>query len=244
MPSPNRESAAVNRIKVSDCFLRYGQGGGVIVKGRLPRRRQAATLRFPHSTRPVRNARRSGGAVVLVLLGFLLSCRLVVPESAESATPAEADVKAAFVLNFIKFVEWPASAFRSPEDPILLAIMGDDPTAAAIGRLEGKTVSGRRLVIRWVPGIAAIDPCHVLFVGASGKPELSSLLGAVQKKPVLTVADFEGFAARGGAIGFTRQSDRIGFEINDEAARDAGLKVNAKLLYLGRIVHPGPGGAK
>lgn len=201
-------------------------------------------MRFPHSTRPVRNARRSGGAVVLALLAFFLLSGLVAPETAGSATPAEADVKAAFVLNFIKFVDWPASAFRSPEDPFLLAVMGSDPTATAIGRLDGKTVSGRRLVIRRVPGIAAIDPCHVLFVGASARTELSSLLGAVRKKPVLTVADFEEFAARGGMIGFTRQSDRIGFEINDEAARDAGLKVNAKLLYLGRIVQPGPGGGK
>jgi hypothetical protein len=201
-------------------------------------------LRSLHSTRRAGRARRPRPAAALVLPALLLLAVLLAPAAPGAANPPEPDVKAAFVLNFIKFVEWPPSAFRSPEDPVLLAVIGDDPTAAAVERLDGKSVSGRRLVVRRAPGASAVDPCHVLFIGASGKPELPALLGAIRQKPVLTVADFEGFAGRGGAIGFIRQSDRIGFEINEDAARDAGLKVNAKLLYLGRIVPPAPGGGK
>lgn len=148
----------------------------------------------------------------------------------------EGEVKTAFVLNFIKFVEWPASAFHSPEAPIVLSVLGNDPIADSLASLDGKTVSGRRVVVRKVPALSALDRCHLLFVGASEKAELALVLGAVQRWPTLTVAGFEGFPGRGGMIGFIRRDNRVGFEINEEPARKAGLKVSAKLLYLGKIV--------
>jgi hypothetical protein len=177
-------------------------------------------------------------AGILILLGTLC------PSALAAEGIREGDVKAAFVLNFIKFVEWPSSVFRSPEDPIVLSIIGNDPTGAALASLDGKMVSGRRVVVRKVPNLAALERCHVLFVGASQNAALALVLGAVQRWPVLTVADFEGFGGRGGTIGFIRRDDRVGFEINEESARKAGLKVNAKLLYLGKSVRGGQGGER
>ena len=171
-----------------------------------------------------------GAVAVLCLLGILF------PATPSAEGIGESDVKAAFVLNFIRFVEWPAAAFHSPEDPIVLSIIGNDPIAASIETLDGMKVSGRRLVVRRIPGLSAPERCHVLFVGASAKAELASVLGAVQRRPVLTIADFEGFAGRGGTIGFIRRDNRVGFEINEESARKAGLEISAKLLYLGKIV--------
>lgn len=180
----------------------------------------------------VRNLRKfqDGAVAILLLVGMLC------PSALATERIEEGDVKAAFVLNFIKFVEWPASAFHAPEDPIMLSVLGRDPTADSLASLDGKTVSGRRVVVRKVPGLTALERCHVLFVGASEKTQLVLILGAVQRWPVLTVADFEGFAGRGGTIGFLRRENRVGFEINEESARKAGLKVSAKLLYLGKIV--------
>ena len=152
----------------------------------------------------------------------------------------EGNVKAAMVLNFMKFVEWPASAFGSPGEPIVLAALGDDPVAASLSSLQGKTVSGRLVVLQVVPTASELRRCHVLFVGASEKQRLGPVLQAVQGWPTLTISEMDGFAGRGGMIGFARRDDRIGFEINDEAARKAGLKVNAKLLYLGKVVRDGP----
>ena len=179
-----------------------------------------------------------GALVVLILAGFL-----PLPVLAETR-PGEAEVKAAFVLNFIKFVEWPSSAFRSPEDPIRLSVLGNDATGAALSSLDGKKVSGRRVVVRKVPVLAGLERCHVLFVGASEQKALAPVLHAAQGWPVLTIADFEGFAGRGGTIGFIRQDDRIGFEISEEAARKVGLKVDAKLLYLGKSVRGSQGGER
>ena len=198
--------------------MRYGKDEGS---------RKGCGRRMP---RIRRRMLRGGAAGILFLLGMLC------PSVPTAEGIGEGDVKAAFVFNFIKFVEWPASAFRSPEDPIVLSVLGNDPTAASLASLDGKKTSGRRLVVRKVTVLSALERCHVLFIGASEKAELAPVLGAVQRWPALTVADFEGFAGRGGAIGFIRQDNRVGFEINEESARRAGLKVNAKLLYLGKSV--------
>lgn len=156
----------------------------------------------------------------------------------------EGDVKAAFVLNFIRFVEWPASSFDSPEDPILFSVLGDDPAAASLDSLDGKVASGRRVVVRKVSVLSDLEWCHVLFVGASEKDRLAPVLDVVRGWPVLKVADFEGFVGRGGTIGFIRQGTRVAFEINEESARKSGLKVNAKLLYLGKSVPGHRGGER
>lgn len=169
------------------------------------------------------------GAVVVLFLTVFHSLAVLA-----GTGPGEAEVKAAFVFNFIKFVEWPSSAFQSPEDPVLLTVLGNDPIGAALASLDGKKVSGRRVVVRKVPSISGLERCHVLFVGASERAALAPVLRAIQRWPVLTVADFEEFPGRGGVIGFVRQGDRVGFEINEEAARRVGLNVSAKLLYLGK----------
>jgi hypothetical protein len=108
-----------------------------------------------------------------------------------------------------------------PEDPILLSVLGNDPTGAALASLDGKKVSGRLLVVRKVPGLSALKLSHVLFVGVSEKGGLISVLGSVQRWPTMTVADFEGFAGRGGTIGFIRRDDRVGFEIKSPPGRRA-----------------------
>jgi hypothetical protein len=169
---------------------------------------------------------------------------MLLPPAQAADGSGAGDVKAAFVLNFMKFVEWPASAFRSPEAPIVLSVLGEDPIAASFASLQGKTVSGRLVVVRMVPALSELKECHVFYVGASEKQRLGTALRAVQGWPTLTIADFDGFAGRGGMIGFTRRDDRVAFEINDESARKAGLQVSAKLLYLGKVVRDGPGGER
>ena len=185
-----------------------------------------------------RMLQRAAAAILFLMMGMLC------PPAPAAEGIVEGDVKAAFVLNFIRFVEWPASAFRSPEDPIVLSVLGHDPTAASLAFLDGKKVSGRRVVVRKIPVLSVLERCHVLFVCASEKAALAPTLGAVQRWPVLTVGDFEGFAGRGGTIGFIRQDNRVGFEINEESARKAGLKVNAKLLYLGKSIRGREGGER
>jgi len=181
--------------------------------------------------------RSVGEAVRGMALAFILLAALLFPGAAISAGPGESEVKAAFILNFIKFVEWPSTAFRSAGEPILLTLVGEDPLADSIEGLDGKTVSGRKVVVRRAADLASLERCHVLVVGVSERSEVAPILGAAKRWPVLTVANFEGFAGQGGTIGFIRLDDRVGFEINEESARKAGLKINPKMLYLGRSIH-------
>ena len=181
--------------------------------------------------RRVRVILQGGALILFLLLGFLFFSSALAGSISE-----EADIKAAFFLNFIKFVEWPGPAFASPGDPYVVSVVGNDPVATAIEGLDNKTVSGRKLVVRKVSDLSSLGQCHILYVGKSEKGKAGQVLGAVKSSPVLTVADFDGFARQGGTIGFIHKDDRIRFEINEESANKSGLKVNAKLLYLGKIV--------
>jgi hypothetical protein len=172
-----------------------------------------------------------GLAMVLFLLPGILF-----PPALAGSIPVEYEVKAAYLINFIKFVEWPDSAFQSAEDTLVLCVVGNDPIEVALEKFNGKTVSGKVLDIRKVADPASMGRCHILFVGESEKGKVDKVLGALKKLPVLTVSDIDGFARRGGAIGFVREKSNIRFEINDESAGNAGLTLNAKLLYLGKIV--------
>ena len=167
---------------------------------------------------------------------LLLLPGILFPSALAGSVPGEAEVKAAFLINFIKFVEWPDSAFQSSDDLFVLCIVGNDSIEASLEKFNGKTVSGRVLNVRKVSDPAAMERCHLLFLGESEKGKVSSILGAVKKRPVLTVSDIDGFARRGGTIGFIQEKNSVRFEINEESAGSAGLTLNAKLLYLGKIV--------
>jgi len=148
----------------------------------------------------------------------------------------EYEVKAAFLYNFAKFVEWP-NVSPDPNAPMVIGIIGKDPFGAEIDRaVAGKTVNGRRLVIKRFATIESYDYCHILFVSSSERSNIPRILAAVANSSVLTVSETERFAQIGGIINFTTIENRIRFEINQSAAQRAGLKVSSKLLSLGRAI--------
>src|SRR3989337_1247152 len=204
----------------------YGPCLGGVVNGRGDSRRGVQN----RTGRQSRIIRKMVALVLFLLPGFLF------PAALAGSVPGETEVKAAFLLNFIKFVEWPDSAFGSPEDPYLISVVGNDSIEEALKGISGKTVSGRRVVVRKVSYLPSLERCHILFVGESEQGKVDQVLGAVKKWPVLTVADIEGFARRGGTIGFIREGNRVKFEINDESAEKAGLNLNAQLLYFGKTL--------
>jgi hypothetical protein len=161
---------------------------------------------------------------------------LTVPISGLAESPAprpsEYQVKAAFLYNFVKFVEWPATPGEKV-GPIVLCMLGKDPFGGALDRaVEGKKVEGRPLAIRPINDIAAARSCHVLFVSASEVGRISEITYAVRTWDVLTVSEIHGFSGRGGIITFLMDGQRVRFQINSEAAARAGLKISSKLLQL------------
>lgn len=170
-----------------------------------------------------------------VLRRALLLLLLAVPASAQ--TP-EYDVKAAFLFNFAKFVEWPGSAFDGDSAPLTICVYGEDPFGPALDAVvQDERVGERSLLVDRPDGLDDLNACHVLFVSRSEKDRLGKVIARVEGKPVLTVADMDGFLRAGGVINFILERSKVRFLIDQEAAERSGLRISSKLMRL--AVPPG-----
>ena len=152
----------------------------------------------------------------------------------------EAQIKAAFVLNFARYVEWPDRAFASRDAPLLICVVGRDTFGTALGALENRQVHGRPVNVRSGLTVEESRGCHVVFVSDSEARRLTSLLRSLAGRPILTVSDAEGFIDSGGAIGIVPGDDRLQFEINRSVLEQAHLKASSQLLRLARtVLNPG-----
>jgi hypothetical protein len=173
------------------------------------------------------------------LLGLLLL--LWLPARAQEITAPEDKVKAAFLYNFTKFVEWPTNVFATPDAPLVIGVLGRDPFGQVLDdTLKNKTVKNRRVVLVRCKRTEDAAGCHVLYICDSEQKKLPAILGELRGKPILTVSDLDGFSRQGGMIELIKSEDTIGFEINRKAADREGLRLSSKLLRLDRN-YSGPG---
>ena len=182
---------------------------------------------------------------VLRRVPLLLVLLLALPAAAVAQKAAEYDVKAAFLFNFTKFVDWPAEAFPDPSS-LRICVLGEDPFGKSLQAVADEQVGGHKLIVTHTESIARPAGCQVLFISRSERERLPQILGAVKDSPVLTVADTDGAAERGAIINFVLEGSKVRFEINTDAADRAKIKISSKLLQLAkRIVtsscaRPGP----
>lgn len=145
----------------------------------------------------------------------------------------ELTMKAAFLLNFAAFVEWPPSAFSADNGAVVVGIYGSDPFRAVIDEIfAGETIRDRPFVIRRVRAGGDVSGCHIVFCADSERSRWAALLSQARQKPMLTVANGPGFTQAGGIVEFVTERGRLRFRINHEAANAAGLVVSSKLLRL------------
>jgi len=151
--------------------------------------------------------------------------------------PDEADVKAAFVYNFLKFVEWPADTSRGPLDAFVVLIIGSGATADATERfLESKLLGERPILVRRIRWDQSLRGVEAAFVAEPDAKKLRHVLDAAAAAGVLTIGEGEGFASHGGVIGLLVEDRKVRFDIDTDAAEAAGLRVSSKLLALTRVV--------
>jgi hypothetical protein len=149
----------------------------------------------------------------------------------------EYTVKAAFLYNFVKFVDWPAEAFKRGDDPIRICALGESPIGLALDEtVRGKTFAGRPLAAIRISEPSQTSDCQMVFVSSSGQKTLRSILPKMRTTGLLTVGEEDGFAEAGGMINLKLQDGKIHLEINAEAAERAQLRLSSKLLSLARIV--------
>jgi uncharacterized protein DUF4154 len=174
---------------------------------------------------------------LLTTLLFLFALTRSTALSAQANLPSEYEIKAGFLYNFAKFVEWPPSAFSNPKQPINICVFGRDPFGHVLDdALLGKTIGNHTTSIEHTRQTSELIRCHIVFVSAVESPRLPEILGSLRGRNVLLVGETEGFASAGGVIQFVLDENRVRFVINPDAANRAGLKISSKLLALATIV--------
>jgi hypothetical protein len=152
--------------------------------------------------------------------------------SAGTESTSDTQVKAAFLYNFAKFAEWPASA-----QPLTMCIVGDTRVARELVKtVQDKRLDGRALEVKAIGSDAPMLACDVLFVSESEARRAAPVLVALRTLPVLTVSDSPGFARTNGIIELVVERERMHFAINTDAAARAGIRLSSRLLGLARIV--------
>jgi hypothetical protein len=194
--------------------------------------------------------------VLVVLVSFVAAIAMEAQTGSEASR--EYQVKAAFLYNFIKFVDWPGEETADSNEPIIIGIIGKDPFGNAFEPVKDKPVRDRKVVINYFKEldelkksdkadaqIEAIRKCYLLFVCPSEKEKLGEIINLVKDRNILTVADMQGFLEAGGIVNFVIDENKVGFEINNVAAKHANLQIRSQLLRLAkRVVEEKPSQGK
>jgi hypothetical protein len=153
------------------------------------------------------------------------------------AAADEYQVKAAFILNFARFVEWPDDALPA-SSPMMIAIVGDDPLVPAMESvLRGKVANGHLIQVHHRLWNDDLTPYRIIFISTSEEAHLPQVLGKLAQQSVLTVSDIERFSLRGGVIELVMVGNRVRFDINREPAATARLRISSRLFNVARAIH-------
>ena len=159
----------------------------------------------------------------------------------QAELPAEYDVKASCLYSFTQFVDWPPDVFDDARSEFRICVLGHDPFGPALDQVAvSNRVEGRAIKVIRVSELDLKKDYHLLFISRSERAKLARILDSIRGKGILTVGDTAGYAQTGVMINFFVQRNRVRFEINPDAARDAGLRVRSRLLKLATIVETMP----
>jgi YfiR/HmsC-like len=189
--------------------------------------------------------RRIRAAIVILpilLVGAMLNAQ-------NTSGSSEYLIKAGFIYNFANLVQWPSASFAQPDSPIVIVIFGEDHFGTTLDHaLEGKKVNARPFVIKRARSISELQrtlgsqkECQILYVSSSEMPHLGEAIQVLKGAPVLTIGETPGFARSGGIINLILEDNKVRFEVNVQAAKEADLNISSRLLALARIVPPPEG---
>ena len=156
---------------------------------------------------------------------------------------SEYEIKAAFLLTFARFVEWPDRTGPN-QGAFMIGILGRDPFGTEIDRaIAGRTIDGEPISVQRFTDVRQIPNCQILYVSPSEASRIPAILEAIGTRPVLLIGDTPEFAGAGGAIGLLVENSKVQFEVNYAALTRAGIRVHPQLLVLARAVRKRPRGS-
>lgn len=172
-------------------------------------------------------------AIVAIAVGTM-----ALAPGAPADTSLEYAVKAAYLSKFGIFVDWPKTAFDTPQSPVVLCIAGNDPFDGTLDKVvEGQRIGERPLVVRRMKTVTRNSGCDILFAGGSDEQPIEQALAAVNGTGVLTVTDAAG-GPHAGIVDFVVENNRVRFNIDDRAAAQNGITISSHLLSLALSVRP------
>lgn len=175
--------------------------------------------------------------IVIATRFFLAAAAMYFLATSARAQSPEYKLKAVYLFNFVQFVDWPETAFADEKSPLIVGVLGNDPFGKTLdATVEEEVLKGRLLVVRRYRNVKEIKECHVLYVNVADARNQKSILAALKGRSILTVSDAEGFTANGGIIQFITKDNKIGFQINTDAAKAANLSISSKLLQLAKVI--------
>ncbi len=169
---------------------------------------------------------------------ILVSIVLISSELA-LADKIEYRVKAAYLYQFTKFIQWPAFTLEKKDSPIRICVLGDNPFGTVLDKLSKKTSQNRFLTLKYLTfpkNSSDFVNCQLIYISRSEEQRLTQILQLTENHPVLTVSDMNNFASRGGIIGLVLDNRKIRLEINFEASATAGVKISSKLLEIATLI--------
>ena len=150
----------------------------------------------------------------------------------------EYQVKAAYLLNFTRYVEWPSQAFGGTQSPVTMCVLGADPFGDVLdATIRGRTTQGRKIAVRRIHAASETHGCHLVFVSRETWRDQRDLPQRLRALGLLTVGESEDFAQKGGVIGFVIRDETVRFVVNAEARDRAGLRISSRMLSLAAAVY-------
>lgn len=174
--------------------------------------------------------------MVNYLKKFFMASLLFALGAGHAATDlSEVQIKSTYVLNFIKFTEWPAGI--TEDEALTICVLGNNVLEGMLSTLDGRKVDNHSLrVVQTTSADSNLKSCRVLFIGESEHRHFASIIKALGDSPVLTISDIEDFAEKGGCIGLRYRNKKIVFEVNMTSLRNSGLSLPGQLLNLAYYV--------
>ena len=168
---------------------------------------------------------------IIAAILLLLATSFAAVKPGQSAS-LEYKVKAGFLINFARFINWPDSAFATPDTPFTIGLMGPDRFGNALDAASRKQAHGRPISVVRVNSIGEAKSCHLLYISDSDRTDMTVLLAQLGDRPIVTVGDMDNFAEEGGSIEFITRNGKLAFIINNTSTKKNGLKIPANLLNL------------
>jgi hypothetical protein len=197
------------------------------------------TAEMPRCPRGAGHRSRPAWREIRLFLSLLAAMGLTTPPAirAQAETTSEYQLKAAFLFNFVKFVDWPADAFRK-DAPIRICLIGNDPFGISLDHIvQDKSINDRQLVVFRSIRSEDVVGCHLVFLASSDAGRFPVVFEKLKASSTLIVGESQNFALAGGTIQFFLEDNKVRFYINIDAAERAHLKVSSKLLALAKVIH-------